>query len=93
MIVNKQVMTYIQKTQIRFAVLYMRIKASETQEELARLRKVIGWLKYRNMSKASDLTFAYYEVLRSNISKRVLALGLSQNVKNIVVAHKNIVQN
>lgn len=86
-------MTYIQKTQIRFAMLYMRIEAAETQKELARLRKIIGWLKYRNMLKASDLTFAYYDALNDSVLRKILIIGASQRAKKIVKAYKKISNN
>lgn len=76
-------MTYIQKTQIRFAKLYIRIEAAETQEELLRLKKIIAWLRHRDSLKISASTIGYYEILHSNIYRKILTEGLRQRAKNV----------
>lgn len=76
-------MTYLQKTQIRFAKLYIRIEAAETQEELLRLKKIVAWLRHKDLLKFSALTIGYYEILHSNIYRKILTIGLWQKAKSV----------
>ena len=84
-------MTHIQKTQIRFAMLYMRIEAAETQKELARLREVIGWLKYRELMNTSEMSLAYYSLLDTIASRKAVVINISQKSKRIANSHKNLI--
>ena len=83
-------MTHIEKTQIRFALIFVKIESCKTISELNRLGRIIDWLKYRNIENSSSFSLSYYNLLMSIVCRKRSGIIQAQACNRIANSHKNL---